>query len=129
MGIISIEDLRTLNEARSILDRLEASCAKQRSIKPDNYVDADAYDHGRLAEAADHAENAIFQAINIMSAYRVQRVDDRILHNEEKDPSRPIGRADSVELDSNEDGFELTIYTERGTFIANVHGCSHDLEG
>lgn len=39
----------------------------------------------------------------------------------------PLGHAESIRVEGMEDGFELFIVTEQGSFVVNVHAVTHDL--
>jgi hypothetical protein len=109
--MLSTDDIRALNEARTILKQLEADCGKRRRATPDSYTDPDGYDHGRVAEAATAAEWAIFSALNVTNACRVRRIPDELLHNTEEQTIRAHGPADDITVDSDDDGFHVTVYT------------------
>jgi hypothetical protein len=112
--MLSTDDIRALNEARTILKQLEADCGKRRRATPDSYTDPDGYDHGRVAEAAAAAEWAIFNALNVTNACRVRRIPDELLHNTEDSPVRHHGRIEDATTDSEDDGFHITIVTDTG---------------
>ncbi len=44
-----------------------------------------------------------------------------------KTATAPLGHAHTVELIPDEDGFNLILDTEKGTFVVNVHGVIDDL--
>jgi hypothetical protein len=112
--MLSTDDIRALNEARTILQALERDCGDHRRDKPDSYTDPDGYDYGCVAAAARAAEWAIFQALNEASSSRVRRIPDELLHNTEDSPVRHHGRIEDATTDSDDDGFHITIITDSG---------------
>ena len=38
-----------------------------------------------------------------------------------------LGRADTVRINSDENGFELHLSTDQGIYVANIHGCTMSL--
>lgn len=111
--MFSTEQIRTLNDARTIL-----TAAK----KPHTW------EGGVVKATCEHASDAIFQALNHTRAYLGQPIHDDLMHNrEDPDRTRSLGRADSITVESDEDGFELHISTDVGAYVVNVHGISAEL--
>lgn len=88
--LLTEKDIRKLNKARDVLDALEDRARQagielardgQRSILGPSPVSM-----GRVAQAADHAGDAIFDALNIARAYGSLKVsDDLILNRKSED--------------------------------------------
>ena len=38
-----------------------------------------------------------------------------------------LGRADTIQIDGMEDGFEMKISTDQGVYTVNIHGCTMNL--
>ncbi len=110
--MLTTEQIRTLNDARTILK--EASAPRT-------------FEGGVASNSYSEAEHAIFQALNVSRCYLDVPVSDDLMHNREKGRARSLGTADEITVASLEDGFELHIDTEQGTFIVNVHGVSEHL--
>ena len=83
MTFISDTDLEILCAARTILNNLEedATKASYSVAARHDVLDANPLGLGRIAQAADHAEHAIFDALNILCSYRGQKIADDVLHN------------------------------------------------
>jgi hypothetical protein len=107
--MLTTEQIRTLNDARTILKQAKAPHT---------------WEGGRAELSCSDAEWAIFNALNGINAGGIQTIAKSLMHNEEGDVTRSLGRADYVTVDSNEDGFELHISTDTGSYIVNVHGIS-----
>jgi hypothetical protein len=41
--------------------------------------------------------------------------------------TEPLGRADSIRVESDEEGFELHISTDTGSYVVNIHSVSEEL--
>lgn len=79
-------DIRTLNEARTILSRLEEDARKasyNRATLDDSQSSALwlASCLGMIAGLAGEAEHAVFQVLNHLSSSSVQRLSEDALHN------------------------------------------------
>lgn len=114
--MFTVDQIRTLNEARTIL----------RNAKPPL-----TWEGGRVDEACKQAHEAIFNALNVTSSHRVQEIPDDLMFNREgPDVTRSLGRADEITVDSDEDGYELRISTDRGVYVVNIHAVTDEiLEG
>lgn len=111
--MLTTEQIRTLNDARTILRDTKCPRTWEGGFAQSTYYDA---------------EKAVFQALNVTRSYLGQTIPDTLMHNrEDVDISRSLGRADNVEVIGDEDGFELHIETESGNYVVNVHGCATQL--
>lgn len=82
--LLSAFELRLLNEARNILEHVEAAVeleARRSEVRPTALGGPSATSYGRVAEAAEIASDAIFNVLNTMNAYRVQPIDRAIMEN------------------------------------------------
>lgn len=79
--MLSNTDIRKINQVRTILDRLESECSDRRTLKPEGWLEADAYDYGRVAQCANSAGDLLFDLLNAMNAYRVQEIEEDDMHN------------------------------------------------
>jgi hypothetical protein len=90
-GIIkfSRREIRTLNAARTILEGIEERAGDTGYERGRLTADAQSYDGGsrsimacgRLAQAADTAETAIFRVLNIARSYADVAITDDEMHN------------------------------------------------
>lgn len=111
--MLTTEQIRTLNDARTIL----------ADARP-----GQSWGGGVVRTRLDVAENAIFQALNASRAYLGESISDTLMHNrEEPSRTRSLGSADSITIEGMEDGYELTISTDDGLYVVNVHSITHDL--
>lgn len=124
--MLTTDEIRALNEARDILDRLQADCAKHRSDKPEHYTKPDGWDYGRITATAYKAEWEVFQVLNELNSTRAQLIPDLLMHNREENPTRAPGRADSISVESEDDGFWLHVAAEIGLYTFPV-GDGHEL--
>ena len=85
--MLTIEEIRILNEARTLLQAIENRCGEHRRDAPKDWREADGYDYGRAAEAVQGAESALFNVLNTLNAYRIQAIEDEQLHNREEVPA------------------------------------------
>jgi hypothetical protein len=115
--MLTNDEIRALNDARTILDRVQAGCAKHRRDAPDNYTEPDGWDYGRVNTSAHRAEWSIFQVLNEIASARVQLIPEILLHNREDDPIRNPGRAEIINVESEDDGFHLHIDAEHGRYV------------
>lgn len=81
--MLSQKDIRKLNRARDILKRVENECGTNRRPETDSWARPDGFSFGKIAEAADAAEGAIFNMLNLMNAHGVQTFSDEDMHNRE----------------------------------------------
>lgn len=82
--MLTTRDIKRLNAARKVLRRLEDECAHSRSAESNGWRNPDGHSYGRLAEAADHAEGAIFNVLNTANAHRIAEVPDDLMHMREE---------------------------------------------
>lgn len=85
---LSTGDVRTLNRARTILADIEKAAQKEAVALmvtderiPVGLGIADPMDFGRLAEAADRANEAIFNVLNVGKNHAKIPLTDGQLHN------------------------------------------------
>lgn len=111
--MLTTEQIRTLNDARTILK---------------NAQQPNTWSGGRVSEACDNAQDAIFDVLNATNSHRLQEIPETLLHNSENpDRTKPLGRAEDITVVGDEDGFELHFTTEDGSFVVNVHGVAKEL--
>lgn len=79
------EDIEILNAARTVLDTArkntqDAAWIAMRS-KLDDYSKPNAADYGRMMEAVETAEHAIFKVLNIINSHNLRQLTDEQIHN------------------------------------------------
>ena len=91
-------------------------------------LEAEGITESGLREMEDEA------AVHVEEVYHteygnVQKIPDNLMLNKEDGDvvARSLGRSDWVSVESDEDGFELHISTERGLYVVNVHACAQSL--
>jgi hypothetical protein len=77
------DDIQILNAARDILKALSHEAAMGAWNASNNASDEGPHPGGlgRLAEAADNAEQAIFQTLNVGATYGRLDIPDDLMHN------------------------------------------------
>jgi hypothetical protein len=81
MELLTVSEIAILNTARTILHELEDRASKASHGDEGSLSLHDAWSLGRVAEAADHADNGIFMALNNLNTYSPQRLTEAQLHN------------------------------------------------
>lgn len=80
--MFSKSEVAVINAARTMLRALEAEA---RDVALDADEKHDAMDYGRLAEAIDNAEGALFNVLNVADSYCGARLTYEQLHMRPKD--------------------------------------------
>jgi len=82
--MLTTEDIETLNAARKVLLQFQRLAEFNRRPKVDGWLEPDGFDYGKFHEAADGANTAIFNVLNIARSYcKVEITDDQIYMREE----------------------------------------------
>lgn len=76
--MLTTQDIEALNTARQILRKINLDARTQAWGKPAGQVDG--HDLGRLSEASDIAEGAIFNVLNTAHSYCQVEIPDVLMH-------------------------------------------------
>lgn len=91
MRFITRRHIARINRARTALrelERLAQDCGHVAQLDPHSRPSA--VDYGRMAEALDRAEDAIFNALNVAHNYAGQELDEEELHNRTQEATPEI---------------------------------------
>ena len=80
-SLITDSEVAILNAAQTILKDLAERAMKASYDAIGGYDTARPVDYGRFGEAADMAQHAIFNALNVGRSYHVLTLTDQQLHN------------------------------------------------
>lgn len=86
--MLTKSDIRTLNKARDVLGRAKATCGGNRRAVAADYTQPDGYSYGIAAAAAENADQAIFNVLNVLNAHRVQEFTKAEIHNKPEEAIR-----------------------------------------
>lgn len=79
--MLTRKDIRTLNKARDVLQRIDKETRRAAwHIEPGD-TKVDGYEFGRMGEAADRAESAIFNFLNVSRSWCDETISDEEMHN------------------------------------------------
>ena len=79
--MLTDKDLKRINQVRDIMAQLESDCFGMRRTTPESYTEADGFDYGVVASCASRAGDSLFDLLNVMSSYRVQKIAPDVMHN------------------------------------------------
>lgn len=79
--MLTRKDIRTLNKARDVLQRIQNETRRAAWHKEPDDTKVDGYDLGRMGEAADRGEGALFNFLNVSRSYCNETISDEEMHN------------------------------------------------
>ena len=107
--ILTETDIRTINRARDVLNRLAKDADTAAWKAPASAMQDGPYSHwyGRMAERASQADSSLFEVLNFATNYLDIEMTDEQIYN------RPDDEGDGREPDGTRLSGGLTIQTDR----------------